>query len=1176
MSDGIDLSSYLFPDLSQGRQPQAPLLVNPVYKATNVFLPGCGIKDLCKNGDLTTSAYSAYGSGWGGKNSGKTFAYVGTEFAGSNFGLPWTGSTYSCCLIVFGIANSAYAFGDTNNGIRISSGYPNVRVGSNNVASSSFALMYGSVIFCRYQQGNYVISHNTPLGQFDFVTSGATYGDSHPPILNITNNAQHSLVIQWQDVSPTDDQIKELVKNPYKIFLDQPFISFPSVIQTNNNQPVSYIDASPYLWPNITQNRQPDPGTKTTDKRVVIAALSNTPHTVSENFSSKMTYGANLITTTGVWGTSLGTSSGTNLAITADKNFSFRNGGNDLCVVVVLNVLYGNYSAPVLEMLRTIGDGYSGGVVIKSYYDLVEAQFLEVYSGTNIQIASTTKGVPAVIIFRRIGSNLSLFVQYTNGTLSTASGTDTTRNVQTNASSSFGFGGGNQVAGAYILEGTVSDGEVSDLLLNPYKVFQPQTLPISVRQSYPQFNADITNYVWPYVSQNVQSPDTVSPHWELPILTKCLGVWVGYSPKLVLIPGGTNTASEISGSWTTFPNTSGVASSTTGDTNYTRFILDNDSSGSSSKNSFLVIASASSVNNTAQYVGGLRNSTLGRTVIGIRFGDGTNSRINATFDNTGAGNFVVSADADYIANKVYTILAVQIGGVGYLYINGILQTSTVSITGTPVTGGYFYSMGFYGQSTSAKTISTTLEVGWNRELTTQEGQDITSSPWQLFSAPNSIIYSNVPTALVSHTTTPSYPGVGIDISTYLYPEVLNNRQPPTSLLSINKENEVVKSGFIPKNLWIPAGWGAAEIVLGAHAFSKQANVTMAAKNGGIGIQGDGSLTSAISGFQTPAGAVDYTGLSGITLFSIVTFNSSTNNANNEGEILRVDNNSSTGQAHVSISVFCNTSGGYVVRTAIATSGTSAWSVGVDVNVGTPTLGIPYTVIGYYDSVAQHVYVGFGKVGHPLSWGNSANAYSGTVTVTSGSVTNFQTHICGGGYVGLTSFPGVVYMVGVIPKVISRGLMQQWSNNPWQIISPQSLTVSEPTLIAPYTVHPISDVSNAGWYPSSGNSLYSMIGETNYNDTTYDYARGAGKVEEIKLDIATIPIGLSPTLSYRYQVTDTSSPVGNIRLQVELLQNYTVLQTWTHSNIGTSVVEAVQTVTATITDSTDLRLRFTTY
>lgn len=119
--------------------------------------------------------------------------------------------------------------------------------------------------------------------------------------------------------------------------------------------------------------------------------------------------------------------------------------------------------------------------------------------------------------------------------------------------------------------------------------------------------------------------------------------------------------------------------------------------------------------------------------------------------------------------------------------------------------------------------------------------------------------------------------------------------------------------------------------------------------------------------------------------------------------------------------------------------------------------------------------------------------------------------------------------------------------------------------------PSLDISNGGWQTQAGGTtdLFQGIDDQVTNDA--DYVRAAAPANatyEVKLE--PITPGVVNWVKYRHRKQAT----GTLSLTVELLEGTTVLQTWVHPSVTTDWLNASRRITATVTNWSDLRLRFT--
>lgn len=141
-------------------------------------------------------------------------------------------------------------------------------------------------------------------------------------------------------------------------------------------------------------------------------------------------------------------------------------------------------------------------------------------------------------------------------------------------------------------------------------------------------------------------------------------------------------------------------------------------------------------------------------------------------------------------------------------------------------------------------------------------------------------------------------------------------------------------------------------------------------------------------------------------------------------------------------------------------------------------------------------------------------------------------------------------------------------------------VSDDGLLNPYT-----DVSNAGaWVTDSGgtSSLYAAIDEDSLSDTDFIQSPVGPSTAVYEVALEDVPdpgVNTGHVVHYRYA---KSVGADTVDLTVALYQGATLIDSWTHTNIGTTLTTVDQTLSGAEADSivatggfyTDLRLRFT--
>ncbi|MBP8788626.1 MAG: hypothetical protein KBH41_14375 [Azonexus sp.] len=135
------------------------------------------------------------------------------------------------------------------------------------------------------------------------------------------------------------------------------------------------------------------------------------------------------------------------------------------------------------------------------------------------------------------------------------------------------------------------------------------------------------------------------------------------------------------------------------------------------------------------------------------------------------------------------------------------------------------------------------------------------------------------------------------------------------------------------------------------------------------------------------------------------------------------------------------------------------------------------------------------------------------------------------------------------------------------VSQGTATVSQTVGAAPQLLAPTGPATSTGWLSSTGGDLYTCVDEATADGADYVYTTTPGSVVEW-----TFPSGGAVSANggfVRYQI-----PAGTGSVSVELRQGASLVQTLgTHTLTG-SVQNIEVAITASTTDSVDLRVRFT--
>lgn len=171
----------------------------------------------------------------------------------------------------------------------------------------------------------------------------------------------------------------------------------------------------------------------------------------------------------------------------------------------------------------------------------------------------------------------------------------------------------------------------------------------------------------------------------------------------------------------------------------------------------------------------------------------------------------------------------------------------------------------------------------------------------------------------------------------------------------------------------------------------------------------------------------------------------------------------------------------------------------------------------------------------------------------------------------SGFPlnGKLYFAAIWTRALSAMDVKALSENPWQLFKGRRNFL--PAIATVQVARPVADLSNTGWVPSSGATLYPMIGETIRDDGTYISATAVGALCEVDLTDLS-----DPAVSTGHLPTLVLSAPGGGGITVRLRQGTTTIATWTY-HPGATPTEYTPTLSGaeadSITDYTALRLQF---
>lgn len=116
-----------------------------------------------------------------------------------------------------------------------------------------------------------------------------------------------------------------------------------------------------------------------------------------------------------------------------------------------------------------------------------------------------------------------------------------------------------------------------------------------------------------------------------------------------------------------------------------------------------------------------------------------------------------------------------------------------------------------------------------------------------------------------------------------------------------------------------------------------------------------------------------------------------------------------------------------------------------------------------------------------------------------------------------------------------------------------------------TIAPTSVVSSGAWTPTTGFTLSGAIGETSASDTDYDQSSASPATADafkVRLSATSAPAaGAAHVVHYRYQKDQAAGDRIDLTVTLYKTDGTTVVASWTHTDIGSAVVQADQTLTA---------------
>ena len=212
-----------------------------------------------------------------------------------------------------------------------------------------------------------------------------------------------------------------------------------------------------------------------------------------------------------------------------------------------------------------------------------------------------------------------------------------------------------------------------------------------------------------------------------------------------------------------------------------------------------------------------------------------------------------------------------------------------------------------------------------------------------------------------------------------------------------------------------------------HAITQGFGIGKQPSQFGSGVYGDvgADPIPALSGYSTPVGSAMLTGASAITMWGVVCFSDLTSPS--ETALIRAETYGS-GADQYAFDLFPSTG---VFRPLLTTSGTTGWSTGNDVTVSGLKTGELYLMLTRWQS-GQVFETLVQQVGSALA-GYLTNTLAPTGTIASNGVV--PTNIGGMGYtgVGILTFPGWIYLAGVVGEYMPDGVVAELLADPFNYV-----------------------------------------------------------------------------------------------------------------------------------------------
>ena len=119
--------------------------------------------------------------------------------------------------------------------------------------------------------------------------------------------------------------------------------------------------------------------------------------------------------------------------------------------------------------------------------------------------------------------------------------------------------------------------------------------------------------------------------------------------------------------------------------------------------------------------------------------------------------------------------------------------------------------------------------------------------------------------------------------------------------------------------------------------------------------------------------------------------------------------------------------------------------------------------------------------------------------------------------------------------------------------------------------PTGTVTTGPWSPSTGATLWGTIDESTASDTDYD-TTGTNDTGDMEVSLGSISAPAAGTRTVRYRYSKDASGGNSRNITVSLYQGTTLINEQSHTNISNTWTAGSFTVTGTITNYADLRIR----